>query len=98
MTDPKTTPSAVPADELLSAIADLSGVSQANARKVLRAFVDVCGDVLFRGDDVRIQGLGTFEPRAVPAREGVSLGKAWSKPAGRKVVFKPAKALRDRIA
>jgi DNA-binding protein HU-beta len=95
MNDPKMT---VSTDEVVRAIADLSGVSQAGARKVLRGLVDVCGDVFFRGDDVRIQGLGTFEARAVPAREGVSLGKAWSKPAHRKVVFKPAKALRDRIA
>jgi nucleoid DNA-binding protein len=95
MNDPKMT---VSTDEVVRAIADLSGVSQADARKVLRALVDVCGDALFRGADVRVQGLGTFEPRAVPAREGSMGGKAWTKPAHRKVVFKPAKALRDRIA
>ena len=98
MTDPKTTPAITPADDLLRAISGESGISQAAAREVLAALAEVCGAALSVGAAVRIPGIGTLEPRAVPAREGTMGGKAWSKPAGRKVVFKPAKALRDRIA
>jgi DNA-binding protein HU-beta len=98
MTDPNTTPSVMPADALLRRLSEHTGVTQADVRKVLSALEDAAGDVLFAGEAVRLPGIGILEPRAVPAREGVSLGKAWSKPAGRKVVFKPAKALRDRIA
>ncbi len=93
-----TTPSVIPADALLRTLSERTGVPQASVRKVLAALEDAVGDALFRGHAVRIPGLGTLEPRAVPAREGVSLGKAWAKPAHRKVVFKAAKALRDCIA
>jgi DNA-binding protein HU-beta len=98
MTDPNITPAAMPADALLRALSEHSGAQQATVRKVLAALDAAVGDALFRGQAVRLPGLGILEPRAVPAREGVSLGNAWSKPAHRKVVFKPAKSLRDRIA
>lgn len=98
MMDPKTTPVLLPADALLRTLSEHSGVQVTTVRKVLAALDATVGDVLFAGHAVRLPGLGTFEPRDVPAREGNMGGKTWSKPAGRKVVFKPLKALRDRLS
>ena len=94
----ETTPSAVSADKLIRSIAGHCNTTQATAREMLESLEVVITAALVDGRAVRLPGLGTFEPREVPAREGTMGGKAWSKPATRKVVFKASKALRDRIA
>ena len=96
--DPKTTSNLLPADVLLRTLSDLSGAQQATVRKVLAALDAAVTAALEDGHAVRLPGLGTLEPRDVPAREGRMGGKAWTKPAGRKAVFKAAKALRDRLS
>ncbi len=57
--------------ELLSAIADKTGLSQTDADKVLDAFQDVVFDVVAKGDEkLTLPGFLSFEQGARSAREG----------------------------
>ncbi|MFC5382708.1 HU family DNA-binding protein [Aquipuribacter nitratireducens] len=57
--------------DLISAVADKSGVTQADADKVLAAFQDVVFDVVAKGDEkLTLPGFLTFEQGSRAAREG----------------------------
>ncbi len=57
-------------DELVSAIAESTDISKADADRALKAVVDAITGAVASGDKVQIPGLGTFEPRERSAREG----------------------------
>jgi DNA-binding protein HU-beta len=57
-------------DELVSAIAESTDLSKADADRALKAVVDAITGAVASGDKVQIPGLGTFEPRERSAREG----------------------------
>ena len=50
-------------DELVSAIAESTDLSKADADRALKAAVDAITGAVASGDKVQIPGLGTFEPR-----------------------------------
>lgn len=56
--------------QLIDAIAERSGVSKANAKKSIDAFIDVASDNLRMGNKITISGFGTFELTKQPARVG----------------------------
>jgi DNA-binding protein HU-beta len=57
--------------DLISAIASKTGVSQADADKVLNAFQDVVFDVVAKGDEkLTLPGFLSFEQGSRSAREG----------------------------
>ncbi len=58
--------------ELIAKIAEVSGLSKANAKKALDATVDVVKEALVAGDKVQLVGFGTFAVAERPAREGVN--------------------------
>jgi DNA-binding protein HU-beta len=68
-------------------------------KAVARALVTAVRDGLVRDGMVRLHGFGTFRLRPVAARRGrhPRTGEPIEIPAGWRVVFRPAKALRERV-
>lgn len=86
--------------ELVSALAETSGVTKKDAEKVLGAFINVVGDTLKKGDKIQLVGFGTFEARKRAAREGKNpqTGAKIKIAASTVPAFKAGKALKDYIA
>lgn len=86
--------------ELVSALAEASGVTKKDAEKVLGAFINVVGDTLKKGDKIQLVGFGTFEARKRAAREGKNpqTGAKIKIAASTVPAFKAGKALKDYIA
>lgn len=85
--------------ELIAAVADVSGHSKADATKAVEAVFDTITATLKKGDDVRLVGFGTFSV----TRRKASIGrnprtkepmeiKASSQPK-----FKAGKGLKDAV-
>ena len=56
--------------DIAQVVAQRADVSAATAEEVLGAALDVIGEQLAKGEDVRLAGFGTFEPRERAARTG----------------------------
>ncbi len=85
--------------ELVAGIAKEANVSEAEAAKVLAAFIDVTEKALKDGDKVQITGFGTFEVAEREARTGRNpfTGEAMEIKASKAPRFKAGKALKDAI-
>ena len=85
--------------ELIANLASLSGVTQADAGRVLEAFITTVGDSLKAGDNVALVGFGTFQVNKKPARTGrnPSTGKEIQIAAKNAPVFKAGKTLKDKV-
>lgn len=72
---------------------------RARLKALARGLVGVVRDGLVRDGSVRIHGFGTFQLRPTAARVGRNprTGERIRIPAGNRVIFRPAKALRERI-
>jgi len=86
--------------ELAAAIAKDSGVTQADAGRVIDAFVTTISKALKKGDDVTLVGFGTFKVMKRKERKGVNpqSGKTITIPARKVVKFVSGKALKDAVA
>ena len=56
--------------ELITSIAEKSGLTKKDAEVALKAFIDSVQEALVCGDKVQLVGFGTFETRERAAREG----------------------------
>ena len=56
--------------ELINAIADRTGNTKAESKKMLEAFMDIVGESLTKGEAVRLIGFGTFSVKERKARIG----------------------------
>jgi DNA-binding protein HU-beta len=56
--------------QLIEAVAERSGLSRANAKKSVEAFIDACSQTLREGNKITISGFGSFEVTQRPARTG----------------------------
>jgi len=56
--------------DIAQVVAQRADVSAATAEEILGAALDVIGEQLAKGEDVRLAGFGTFEPRERAARTG----------------------------
>lgn len=85
--------------ELVSAVANTSELSKKDTEKVVNAVFENIGNALAGGDKIQIIGFGTFEVRNRKAREGrnPATGDVISIPAVNVPVFKPGKALKDKV-
>lgn len=86
--------------ELISALSEKSGFSKKDSETFLNSFIDVVGDTLAKGDDIRLVGFGNFEVRERKAREGVNPRNPEEKiyiPATKVPAFKPGKALKEKV-
>jgi DNA-binding protein HU-beta len=96
-TSPKPETLGIP--ELAAAMADSHDLTKARAKAMLDGLRDEIVQSLLGGKRVNIFGLGTFEVRATKAKMGRNpkTGEKIEIPAGRKVVFKAAKGLKDQM-
>lgn len=85
--------------DLISAVADKTGLSKKNTESAVNAFIDIIGDALTGGDKVQLVGFGSFEVKQREARIGRNpkTKEEISIPASKSPVFKPGKALKDAV-
>jgi len=85
--------------DLIAQIAEAGGISKADAKKNLELVVDTISGVLAKGEEVRIQNLGTFKVKQNEAKEGrnPSTGAAIQIPAKKVAKFQAAKPLADKV-
>ena len=86
--------------ELITAVAEKSGLSKKDAEKALAAVVDSLTDAMVKGDKVQLVGFGSFESKTREARMGRNpkTKETIKIPATRVPVFKAGKALKDAVA
>lgn len=85
--------------ELISVMAEKSGLTKKDSEKALNAFVEAVEDALAEEDKVQLVGFGTFEVRERKARKGRNpqTGEEIDIPATKVPAFKAGKALKDIV-
>jgi DNA-binding protein HU-beta len=85
--------------QLIDAIAEKAGLTKADAKKALDAFVDATSDALKNGDRVALIGFGSFSVASRSARTGRNPQTGQTIEIGEKKVvkFKPGAELADTI-
>jgi len=85
--------------QLIDAIAEDSGLTKADAKKALDAFLKVTGNALKSGDRVTLVGFGSFGVSERSARVGRNpqTGKEINIPAKKVVKFKAGSELTDSV-
>ena len=86
--------------ELISAIAEKSGITKKDAERVLNATVETITDAMVKGDRIQLSGFGIVETKKREARTGRNphTNKTIEIPATRVPVFKASKNLKDIIS
>ena len=86
--------------ELISAVADSTGLSRKDAEKAVAATFDAISNELCQGGRVQLVGFGSFETKERQARVGRNpkTMQAIEIAAATVPVFKPGKALKDAVA
>ena len=85
--------------ELVSAMAEQTGLSKKDSEKALNSFIDIVTEELENKEKVQLVGFGTFETRVRAARTGRNpQTKEEIKIAASTVpAFKAGKALKDKV-
>jgi DNA-binding protein HU-beta len=85
--------------ELIDAIASGAGLTKADAKKALDAFIGATSAALKKGGRVALVGFGSFGVAARSARTGRNpqTGKEIKIPAKKVVKFKPGSELADAV-
>lgn len=85
--------------ELVSMMAEKSGLTKKDSEASLNAFVDAVTEELKDGGKVQLIGFGTFEVHDRKARTGHDprTGNQIKIPASKSPVFKAGKALKDAV-
>ena len=85
--------------ELITAMAEASGLTKKDCDTALNAFVDTLQTALKSGDKVQLLGFGTFEVKERAARTGMNpqTKKPVSIPAATVPAFKAGKGLKDSV-
>lgn len=85
--------------ELITAVAEKSGLSKKDSEKALNAALDVIAAQLKAGEKVQLIGFGTFETKERPARTARNprTGEPMEVAASRAPQFKAGKALKDEV-
>ena len=85
--------------DLISAVAEKSGVTKKDATAVLAAIIETVETTLKAEDSVQIMGFGTFETRKRAARKGRNpqTGEEIEIPASVTPALKPGKKLKDAV-
>ncbi len=85
--------------ELVSAIADASGLTKADSEKALNATTEAIKSALAKGESIQLIGFGTFSISERSARTGRNpqTGKEIQIAAKKVAKFKPGKALDEAV-
>ena len=86
--------------ELVSAVAEKTGMSKKDSEKAVNAAFDTITEALAAGDKVQLVGFGAFEVKERGARIGRNpkTKEEIEIPASRVPAFKVGKALKDAVA
>jgi len=86
-------------NDLVAHVADVSGLSKADAGKAVDAVFDGITESLQKGTDVRLVGFGTFTVAERAASEGRNprTGEKIAIPASKQPKFKAGKQLKDSV-
>ena len=85
--------------DLISAVAEKSGLTKKDAEKAVAAVIDSITETLANGEKVQLVGFGTFEVAERAAREGRNphTGEPMPIAASKAPKFKAGKALKDAL-
>jgi DNA-binding protein HU-beta len=85
--------------DLADQIAASGGITKAQAKTLIDAFLDSVRNAAAKGEEVSLPGFGKFKVQAKPARTGrnPSTGESIQIAASKKLVFQPAKVLKDAV-
>ncbi|NLM75785.1 MAG: HU family DNA-binding protein [Clostridiaceae bacterium] len=85
--------------DLISAVAQKSGLTKKDSEAAINAFISVVEDALTSGEKVVLVGFGTFETKDRAARKGRNpqTKETIVIPASKAPVFKPGKALKEKV-
>lgn len=85
--------------EMADRLAARTGLGKSAAKEAVDGIFAVLGDALADGEEVRIEGFGTFSTRSRPARTGRNpgTGEAVSISASTSPTFKAGKTLKDAV-
>lgn len=86
-------------EELIHFASQKARVSKSDCLNCLNAITEIIGDVLRRGDRVRISGFGNFEPRIRNERIGINPQTFEKIIINQKIVpyFKSSKKLKENV-
>ncbi len=86
-------------NELVAAMAEKTSLKKTDVEKVLKAFTEVVGEELKKGEKIQLVGFGTFEVVERAEREGRNpkTGETMTIAASKAPKFKPGKALKDSL-
>jgi len=86
--------------ELISAVAEKSGLTKKDSDKAVSAVIDSITEALVKGDKVSLVGFGTFEVKNRAARKGINprTKEPMPIPASKLPAFKAGKALKESVA
>ena len=85
--------------ELIAKVAAETGITKAQAKRCVDAFVEALTEALEKGERVAFPGFGVFKVKERKARKGRNprTGKVIKIPARKVVVFTPGKALKEKV-
>lgn len=85
--------------ELITALAEATGVSKPDVGRVIAAATNILADAMRSGDSVSISGFGIFTSKVRDAHPGrnPATGETVTVPAKRVAIFKPVKKLKDAV-
>lgn len=86
-------------NDLVTAVANSTGLSKTDAGKAVDGVFDAITDALKGGEEVRLVGFGTFSVTSRAASEGRNprTGQKINIPASKQPKFKAGKGLRDSV-
>ena len=86
-------------NELISAVAEKSGLSKKDAAAALDSVIAAISESLAQGEKIQLVGFGTFEVKERAARTGrkPSTGETIEIPAKKSPVFKAGKGFKDQF-
>ena len=86
-------------NDLISAVADTSGLSRSDAANAVEGVFDAIQKALVKGDDVRLVGFGTFSVAKRKASTGRNpqTGQPMEIKASNQPKFKAGKGLKDAV-
>lgn len=85
--------------EIISALAETTGLSKADVEKVYNATFELIKDEVSKGNKVSVSGFGIFDISERAEREGrnPATGEKITIPASKSVKFKAGKELKEKV-
>ncbi|MET3645410.1 HU family DNA-binding protein [Phyllobacterium ifriqiyense] len=90
---------AINTSDLAERLAEAHGLTKTQAKAVVEDVLKGISEAAAKGDEVSLNGFGKFKVQDKPEREGrnPSTGATIKIAASKKLVFQPAKALKDAV-